>query len=324
MNKRKKLEKSKSLPKVLVMMATYNGEKYVAQQIESILQQEKVEVYLQISDDGSSDKTPEICKSYSSCYSNVSFSVNKKNEGVANNFMNMAYAAPTEQFDYFAFSDQDDYWLPNKLYEAVRCLKLDSEYNMPALYYSDVLNVDEKLRNPEPEYYTFSALSNSLKTLLICNYASGCTMVFNWQLNDLLKKHPVQYFPRIHDSWVHLVAMTCGKTYSDLGRSFIYRRITDNNQVGKRELGSLAFKRIISLIRGLKIESKNELTETALILLKSFSDELNKSDFSILQQFTQQRKSIVGRFKVAMDRNYRLPSRSETIIVKLRILLGRA
>ncbi|MED9986797.1 MAG: glycosyltransferase, partial [Streptococcus salivarius] len=66
------METSKSLPKVLVMMATYNGEKYVAEQIESILRQENVEVYLQISDDGSSDGTLEICQKYARCHSNVS------------------------------------------------------------------------------------------------------------------------------------------------------------------------------------------------------------------------------------------------------------
>lgn len=317
------LGNDKSLPKVLVMMATYNGEIHITEQIESILAQKDVDVYLWISDDCSSDKTSEICQVYVRNYPNVFFSINKKNKGLAKNFMDMVYASPADRYDYFAFSDQDDYWLPNKLREAIKSLDSNNISGTPALYYSDVLNVDEKLHDPEPEYYSFRLLTDNLKTLLMCNYASGCTMVFNKELNILLKEHYVQCFPRIHDAWVHLVAATCGKTYPDLGRSFIYRRISGNNQVGKRGFGSLGIERLRELFKSIKKSSKHELTEMANIFLESFSSEIDSSVKATLEKFMKQRYSMAARLAIFFDKSYKTPYSKETLLIKLRILFGR-
>lgn len=101
-------------PSVLVMMASYNGEKFITEQIDSILSQKGVDVTLRICDDGSNDSTPSICESYTSKYDNVLFEVNKVNKGLAKNFMDMVYDDNALGFNYYAFSDQDDVWLPEK------------------------------------------------------------------------------------------------------------------------------------------------------------------------------------------------------------------
>lgn len=317
--------KQSDKPRVLVMMATYNGEKYVAEQIESILHQKDVDVHLLISDDGSSDNTVKICSGYDDKNKNVRVQVNQKNKGLALNFMDMIYQTDSGSFNYFAFSDQDDFWLPNKLREAIFCIEERPENDsMPILYYSDVLNVSKDLDNPKPEYQKFKTIANQLKPLLMCNYASGCTMVFNSQLCNLIKKHPVQVFPRIHDSWVHLLALTMGETIPDLDHSYIYRRITGENQVGKRDFGSFTIQRLVKLIRGLRTKSAHELTRAAQLLYESCIDEMDESSQETLEQFISGQKSLFSRLKLALDPGYIMPTWVDTLIVKLRIISGRS
>lgn len=101
---------------VTVLMSTYNGEKYLKEQIDSILSQVDVDVRLVIRDDGSTDNTVGVIKEYSQRNSNVEFTVGK-NIGYANSFLTLIQMAGDS--DYYAFSDQDDIWKKNKLSTAV-------------------------------------------------------------------------------------------------------------------------------------------------------------------------------------------------------------
>ena len=101
---------------VTVFMSTYNGEKYLEQQIESILHQEHVKVKLFIRDDGSKDNTIKILRKYSKL-SNIHV-IYGDNIGYAKSFLKII--ENNEYTSYYSFSDQDDIWLPNKLHEAIR------------------------------------------------------------------------------------------------------------------------------------------------------------------------------------------------------------
>lgn len=309
------------VPHVLVMMATYNGEKYVSEQIESILAQTNVNITLLISDDGSTDRTIEICKHYTQ-NSNVQLQINKKNKGLALNFMNMVYHADSLKFDYFAFSDQDDYWLPNKLEKAINCIQ-DFPSDEAILYYSDIFNVDSNLKDPEPEYRCFKNIANQLKPLLTCNYASGCTMVFNAKLCRLLQERPINEFPRIHDVWVHLVAITCGRVLPDLDHSYIYRRITGENQVGKRNFGDFSIAVFVKLLKGLKKESKHELTRTAKLLYELYKNDMDEMSRVTVEHFIAYQGTWLGRLRLALDPEYKVATLSDTLLIKLRLLSGR-
>ena len=99
------------MEKIQVLMSTYNGEKYLKEQIESILNQEKVEVNILIRDDGSCDKTLKIIKELSK---NPKISYYEgKNIGPAKSFMDLVNKSG-DKFNYYAFADQDDIWMPNK------------------------------------------------------------------------------------------------------------------------------------------------------------------------------------------------------------------
>ena len=124
--------------KVAVLMSTYNGEKYLREQIDSILAQEGVDVTLYIRDDGSSDSTIEIINEYLTKTNRIKFYIGE-NIGVGNSFMQLVYDCP-EDYDYYAFSDQDDIWLTEKMQVAVDSLK---EYSNPFLYCSNQILVDK-------------------------------------------------------------------------------------------------------------------------------------------------------------------------------------
>ena len=125
---------------VCVLMSTYNGEKYLQEQLDSIINQVGVNVRILVRDDGSTDSTTDILNNYKrEGYLDWYSGTNLKS---ARSFMDLVNRAP--ESEYYAFSDQDDYWLPTKLQVAVNVLK-SADSRKSALYYSRTTLVDENL-----------------------------------------------------------------------------------------------------------------------------------------------------------------------------------
>ena len=121
------------MKKVQILMSTYNGEKYVDEQINSLLQQDHTNLEILIRDDGSKDSTVSILEEYNREYPNIKLIIDE-NKGVISSFFELAMKA-SEEADYFAFCDQDDYWKPQKISRAVNLLEKESP-NTPLLYFS--------------------------------------------------------------------------------------------------------------------------------------------------------------------------------------------
>ena len=102
---------------IAVAMSTYNGELYIKEQINSILEQKNVKVELFVRDDGSKDKTLGILETYGEKWNNIHF-IKGENLGVGNSFMELLYSIGCE-YEYYAFADQDDVWLPDKLNQGI-------------------------------------------------------------------------------------------------------------------------------------------------------------------------------------------------------------
>ena len=109
------------MKKVQILMSTYNGEKYVNEQIDSLLQQDHTNLEILIRDDGSKDSTVSILEEYHKENPNIKLIIDK-NKGVISSFFELAMKA-SEEADYFAFCDQDDYWKPQKISRAVNLLE---------------------------------------------------------------------------------------------------------------------------------------------------------------------------------------------------------
>ena len=215
-------------PKVCVLIATYNGANYLAEQLESIADQTYKNIALLVSDDGSTDDTLAILEEYKKKI-DIKVVNNTNTHGAFANFFNAMRNAP--KADFYAFSDHDDVWNKDKIQKMVDVIKNEKE---PALVYSDSEIVDENL---QPNGQTFVRMNNyylkpgsELKQLLVSNYIQGCAMLFNKALFDKLDKYPNPSFA--HDWWVAVSSALLGKIFFINEPLHKYRQHS-NNAVGK-------------------------------------------------------------------------------------------
>ena len=215
---------------VAIMMSTYNGEKYLREQLDSILAQVGVEVTLYIRDDGSNDSTKSILNEYSEKHSNVHL-IFGANVGVGNSFMELLYSAP-DTFDYYAFSDQDDFWESEKIVEAIKIL----EEKNALLYVSDLNCVDQDLNPIGMRYKNKSEINLQPEAIIYSNNLNGCTMVFPNRFYKTLVEEEHRPNPEVliiknHDGWIAAVAALFNGIFFD-ERSFIKYRQHAGNVVG--------------------------------------------------------------------------------------------
>lgn len=254
------------MKKVQVLMSTYNGKKYIEEQIDSILKQENVQVSLLIRDDGSSDKTIQIITNIAQKNNNVSFYTGE-NLGPAKSFMNLINKSG--EADYYAFSDQDDVWEQNKIISAIN--KLENYEKEPSMYISALEIVDENLNKIETKKVNGNF---SFEGELIKNFATGCTQVLNKKLCDVIKQYNPSYII-MHDSWITRVCYAIGGNVIIDDNAYIKYRQHSNNVLGYKDNGlqklkkqyKIAFKNNVSMREKIAKELKNgyeeNLTEDA-------------------------------------------------------------
>lgn len=210
---------------VTVLLSTYNGEKYLREQLDSVLNQKKVDVRILVRDDGSNDKTLEILDEYDNKFKNFEYYKNG-NLGPAKSFLNLVCCAP--ESDFYAFCDQDDVWDDDKLSCAIEKLKSLSA-NTPNLYYSNLRIVDQNLK-----FYRLShnrvLFNNNKYSALTENLCTGCTAVFNRCALNILKENIPDYCT-MHDTWVYMLCKLLGNTIYDETAHISYRQ-HGNNVVG--------------------------------------------------------------------------------------------
>ena len=219
------------MPKVIIMMSTYNGEKYLAEQIESILNQTEKDFILKVHDDGSTDGTLKIIKEYAQKDNRI-YIDNSGHKGYPKCFFDLMKDAGEAKF--YAFSDQDDVWLPDKIETAIKKIGKGEE---PTLYGCKKIIVDENLNEIGKDTEQQSGI---IYAFLCKNEIFGCTMVFNKSLHDILIKYIPTRKDLYHDSWIYKIALIFGKTIIDKSAFIMYRQHA-NNTVGATHKGIRLF-----------------------------------------------------------------------------------
>ncbi len=211
--------------RVLVLMATYNGQEHLAQQLDSILDQEGVEVFLRISDDCSTDNTFRILETYASEHDNIEIIYNTTHRGKTRTLMKLVYEAPVEEYDFIALANQDDIWLEGKL--AAGTDHISANTSRPELYYAGTECIDAHGRVVGDEFDGYEVCaSHPGSLLLVRNWALDCTMLMNGALVKLLRRRRVFDFGRGCDAWIHAVALYCdGYVFCDLPHRYVERRL---------------------------------------------------------------------------------------------------
>ena len=225
-----------------ILMAVYNGEKYIRKQLDSITSQTAANWKLFISDDGSTDGTYKILQEYQKCYpERIVLQRTEKNSGSADkNFFKLLSKA---EHNYIMFCDHDDVWHPRKIEETYRkMLELEGTVkNKPLLVHTDAKVVDDNLEVINNSLFRMQGLNpraSELNNLLVQNIVTGCTMMVNKQLIDMLK--PLPKFDIMHDWWFALVACCLGKIEFLPKKTILYRQ-HGKNQVGAKDVKNIKY-----------------------------------------------------------------------------------
>lgn len=267
--------------KIQVLLSVYNGEKFLKEQIDSVLNQKDVTVDLLVRDDGSTDNSLNILANYPDIKV-----IKGENIGVIASFYELLIQS-NKNCDYFAFCDQDDFWETEKLSRAISFLSNDET---PRLYCSNTKLVNEKL-----DFIQNSQVQTPSKSsAMFQNIVIGCTSVFNQTLRNMaLAKIPDYSKIRMHDSWIYKIAVFFGETTFDNEPHILYRQ-HENNEVGT---SNTFLKRIIKSIAdgktGIYLEELEEFQ-------KLWGKELSASDYFENNRYLISKKNIITRINYAL------------------------
>ena len=286
---------------VAVLMSTYNGEKYLREQIESVLAQEDAAITLFVRDDGSTDRTVDIIREFVEGNSNIIF-IKGENVGVGNSFLQLVYSSG-ETYDYYAFSDQDDIWLPQKVAKAVEMVKDKCE---STLYCSNQALVDKGvntlgLRHAHP-------IDTSYLQFLCNNNASGCTMLWNRSLQKVLiepKRRPSEAIlrKRIHDVWVGMVASVVGSIVYDENAYILYRQ-HENNVVGVKKANVVREWRKKLDNKGLRNGRSSLAAEIVIKYEDMIANEQTKETLRLCAQYASSATKKLSLFRNTAIKKY--------------------
>ncbi len=278
-----------------IILATFNGEKYLKKQLDSILNQESnYDFKIIIRDDGSTDSTIDILEKYENKFPNK-FKIIKDNIGKLGCGYNFLKISEYSNADYIFFSDQDDIWDKYKMQAMIKEMENNEDKysdKTPIIIHSDLKIVDQDEKVMHESYNSFVKLNgyqqNRLNKLLIRNFP-GCCMMINKSLLNRVLPYPKNDI-YIHDIWFFLVASIFGKVIY-LDQKLTYYRIHNNNTIGIGEKKGVYNKNIFTFIndfnhkKALFLKDNLPRIKVAEILLERYKDELDNKNKTILRNY---------------------------------------
>lgn len=301
---------------VQVLMSTYNGEKYLSQQIDSILSQKfDGKIKLLIRDDGSIDNTKKILKNYLK-QGNIEV-IFGENIGV-NKSVFYLVENRDKDCDYYAFSDQDDVWKENKLQNAVTSIIKEeaNKENVPILYASSTDAVDENLN-------FIRTLCVPKKTLtfynaMIENILPGHTQVFNNCLADIIVKSKKEKIIVI-DWWIYMIASAFGRVCFSKQPSVLYRQHSKNSIGYEKNF----LRRVFNRFKRVNSKDKNNTSLQLLNFYNEYKKVLPREFQKEIKSYFKLQKNFFKRCLYAFYGNVYRQEFGETIIFKILYVFGK-
>lgn len=304
--------------KVLVLLSAYNGERFIREQLQSLVSQEGVDVHVLIRDDGSMDDTGRIIDSFAKEHDNVSY-IRGNNIGCVHSFVKLAKMAYEEYqgFDYFAFCDQDDVWQSRKLFRA--CSLLDNcmtKQETPYKLYGSAYQMVDECLNPIPTSMVPSLLT--FGESLVIQPTIGCTYVFNRSMLRLFIKGDPKVM-LMHDSWMYKVCLGCGGKYIGDTESYIlYRQHTHNVKGGGQSFSQRWCQRWDNFRH-----NRKSRTIQAESILKTYEEDLTDENRQILEDFVGMTSSLMQRIKVLCSKRYNTVNFTHNLLFRIAVLFNK-
>ena len=303
--------------KLAVLMSTYNGEKYLREQIDSIIHQKTdIDMDLIVRDDGSSDSTKKILEEYA-CSGKLSYTEGE-NVGPAKGFLTLLRDHPG--YDFYAFSDQDDVWHEDKIQNGINAIQ---DIKGPALYCTNGELVDSELRSIGVNVHRKKPTNTLESSLCLAFIAQGCTSVFNKELARMIQENPLPKTMIMHDTFMTcLCGLIGGKVIYDDVPSMKYRMHGGNccgEVYARQDVKSILRDRIDEIFKRKNISAYAQ-AESILETYKEFIPEKNRR---LCEVVISSKNNLLSRFKLVFNKNLRNHTLSGTISKKLEILFGK-
>ena len=310
---------------ITILLATYNGEKYIETQIESLLSQTYTNWRLIIRDDNSTDNTPTLLEKYQQQYPDkITILPAAANLGSILNFNALLTFAHDAK--YIMFCDQDDCWLPDKIavtYSKMGALEKEYGTNHPVMVFTNFQYVNEEMQIIESKKdFEINTIQNfGFPHLLAQNPVYGCTTIMNRALVDKIASIPAQ--AENHDHWAALVAAAFGKLYYLNTKTILYRQHSknisgsfDNDTLQKR------FKRIFINKKNFK-DAKAKYSMLQFFYRRYYS-RLNKEQQRILDNFLCLYTNKKPRYIIkSLQSNVRCQRPAQTLLLYLTIFFTK-
>lgn len=302
-----------------ILMAVYNGARYLPEQLASFEGQDHTDWTLVASDDGSEDDSIEILKAFAARHPSTQILDGPGQGGAANFLFLLRHLAQTSpDAHWIAFADQDDKWLPHKLDRAMRWMT-EVDPARPALYCSRSLIATPDLRAtrlspPRPKPLAFC-------NALVQNVAAGNTIVLNPAAVQLVLRAADQVADVVvHDWWIYqLVTGAGGKTLHDDKPALLYRQ-HEANQIGANDSWRARVRRIGMLLRG----DFRDWNHVNIAALKATEDALTPDNRLILKEFDRARRlSLIPRLWALRRLGLYRQTRADSIALWIAAVLRR-
>ena len=281
---------------VLVLLATYNGEKFVREMIDSVINQDADSFHIILSDDASSDSTVGILDEYAEKYPELitHYRSGKKFGNAQNHFMHLL--SQFHDAPYIMFCDQDDYWHSDKIRKTLAKMKEIETEGVPALVHTDLVVVDGDLKKIADSFCGYQKLDGNrlkLNQLLVQNVVTGCTMMINNSLADLSCRCALPKAALMHDWWIAIICSVFG-TSAFLDCSTIDYRQHGNNSVGAKNVTSPSYL-LAKLKSGAMKKSLRGAAGQAEAFLECYGDIIPQDKKEVVAAFAETKDASLLR-----------------------------
>lgn len=301
--------------KVCIFLSAYNGEKYIKEQIDSLLNQKEIAVTIVIRDDGSTDSTASILEQYNGKYSGNFQIIYGKNIGCERSFFELLYKRIDA--DYYAFCDQDDVWDMNKCVTQIRIIE---NIDGPALSACNMAVCNEQLV-PAGKVYSDGYIGFYIRFIqdndVLRNF-HGCTLLWNRKLQLLLQSQKPTC-EVAHDTWVNAIANVVGEVKM-VNIPLVYYRIHGNNVSG---FGLNFFEKIRNRFK--LYYGRNHLCRDKICkdVLRAYGPYIKTEKYFILDATANYKNSILSKINYIRDNILKTRRFPDNLFWSVCVLLGR-